>query len=282
MVKMQLRESERLKKELIAAHAQLKVKSEQKAEQLALKLAQIERQHAAALQRLFGSTSERRPRDKKPAARAPQKGHGPRRQPQLPTIEKLHELEENERVCDLCSKPMAKWEGQFEESEQIDFIAPKVVLERHRRQKYRCQCGGCIKTAAGPRKLFPGARYSINVALHVALQKYCYHRVPRRHSQPPSGRRRTSCCVVDEGRPLGIGVQAQVPNHLELLGSRVRVVSVEGKGVADPRQVRPRKASVSEPLTTCREVQIDVETGQSGRPGTSPAGACVLAGRRSA
>lgn len=70
---------------------------------------------------------------------------------------------------------MAKWEGQFEESEQIDFIAPKVVLERHRRQKYRCQCGGCIKTAAGPRKLFPGARYSINVALHVALQKYCYH-----------------------------------------------------------------------------------------------------------
>ena len=36
----------------------------------------------------------------------------------------------------------------------------------------------------------------------------------------------------DEGWPLGIGVQAQVPNHLELRGSRAQVVSVEGKGVA--------------------------------------------------
>lgn len=62
MGKMQLRESDRLKK-LIAAHAQLKDKREEKAEGLALKLAQIERQHAAALQRVFGSTSERRPRD---------------------------------------------------------------------------------------------------------------------------------------------------------------------------------------------------------------------------
>lgn len=26
----------------------------------------------------------------------------------------------------------------------------------------------------------------------------------------------TQCCIEDEGWPLGIGVQAQVPNHLEL------------------------------------------------------------------
>lgn len=26
----------------------------------------------------------------------------------------------------------------------------------------------------------------------------------------------TQCCIEDEGGPLGIGVQAQVPNHLEL------------------------------------------------------------------
>jgi hypothetical protein len=36
----------------------------------------------------------------------------------------------------------------------------------------------------------------------------------------------------DEGRPLEIGVQALVSNHLELLGSRARVVSVVGKGAA--------------------------------------------------
>lgn len=57
----------------------------------------------------------------------------------------------------------------------------------------------------------------------------------------------------DEGRPLGIGVQAQVPNRPELLGSRVRVVSVVGKGAARLRQVRSKKTNASEPLRTCRE-----------------------------
>ena len=59
--------------------------------------------------------------------------------------------------------------------------------------------------------------------------------------------------MEDEGRPVGIGVQARVPNHLELLGSRGRVVSVEEKA-RKTRQVRSKKTSVSEPLMTCREV----------------------------
>ncbi len=61
-------------------------------------------------------------------------------------------------------------------------------------------------------------------------------------------------CTEDEGRPLGIGVQALVPNRLELRGSRVRVVSVEGNGATRSRQVRSKKTNASEPLITCREV----------------------------
>ena len=95
-------------------------------------------------------------------------------------------------------------------------------------------------------------------------------RVPRRHAQHPKGGRSRPNCMEDEGRPLGIGVQAQVPNHFELLGSRVRVVSVEGKGAARPRQVRSKKTNASEPLMTCREELLDVETGQGDRPGMSP------------
>jgi hypothetical protein len=34
-------------------------------------------------------------------------------------------------------------------------------------------------------------------------------------------------CVRDEGRPLGAGLQEQGSNHLKLLWSRVRVVSVK-------------------------------------------------------
>ncbi len=35
----------------------------------------------------------------------------------------------------------------------------------------------------------------------------------------------------DEGRPLEIGLQGQVSNHLELRGSKARVVSVEEKAL---------------------------------------------------
>src|SRR4249919_1275078 len=49
-----------------------------------------QREHA-----LFGASSEQRPRAEPPApARAPHRGHGPRTQPQLPTLEKMHELDD--------------------------------------------------------------------------------------------------------------------------------------------------------------------------------------------
>jgi len=41
------------------------------------------------------------------------------------------------------------------------------------------------------------------------------------------------CCMRDEGRPLGIGVQAQVPNRPKLHGSRALVVSVREKARLD-------------------------------------------------
>ena len=37
------------------------------------------------------------------------------------------------------------------------------------------------------------------------------------------------CCVRDEGRSLGIGLQDRIPNHLKLLEPRVLVVSVQEK-----------------------------------------------------
>lgn len=37
-------------------------------------------------------------------------------------------------------------------------------------------------------------------------------------------------CLTDEGRPLGIGLQERIPNHLRRLWSKAMVVSAEGKG----------------------------------------------------
>lgn len=176
LVKMQLRESARLKAQLADALTQLHTKDGAQAEQLALELDRMQKQHAAALKQLFGQKSERSARPPtESTSRAPQTGHGRKEQQSLPLEEILHDLDAEEAVCDLCRAPLEEWEGQFEEAIEVDFIEPQVVLRKHLRKKYRCRCGGCVKTAAGPKKLFPKARYSINFALHVALQKYCYH-----------------------------------------------------------------------------------------------------------
>jgi transposase len=48
-------------------------------------------------------------------------------------------------------------------------------MRKHKRQKYRCRCGGCIETALGPPKLTKGGRYSVEFAAHLAISKYLDH-----------------------------------------------------------------------------------------------------------
>jgi hypothetical protein len=78
----------------------------------------------------------------------------------------------------------------------------------------------------------------------------------------PSKVRRAQCFTEDEGRPLGTGLQEQVPNHLKLRWSRARVVSVEEKAELRLCQVRVKKTNASEPLMKCRKItRTDVRTG---------------------
>jgi transposase len=177
LLKAQLKESERLKAELKKAYERLRDKDEGQAQQLALRLAEVERQHAQALKALFGPSSERRPKSdsSKSREREPQTGHGPKAQLKLPVEDVYHPAVDMRGECGVCGSALVEWKDQYEESEEIDFVAPQLVLKRHFRQKYRCTCGACVRTAPGPRKLFPKARYSINFALHVAMQKYVYH-----------------------------------------------------------------------------------------------------------
>ena len=55
-------------------------------------------------------------------------------------------------------------------------------------------------------------------------------------------------CVRDEGWPLGIGFQEQVPNHSKLLWSRAVVVSVGEKREINLVQVSIRETNESEPF----------------------------------
>ena len=68
-------------------------------------------------------------------------------------------------------------------------------------------------------------------------------------------------CLTDEGRPLGTGLQEQVPNRLRRLWSKAMVVSTEGKGLEKkPGQVTDKKRTAREPLMTCRKRRDDVKT----------------------
>ena len=67
-------------------------------------------------------------------------------------------------------------------------------------------------------------------------------------------------CLTDEGRPLGIGLQERIPNHLRRLWTKAMVVSAEGKGPARPGQVSGKKRTARKPLLKCRNLLDDVKT----------------------
>ena len=68
------------------------------------------------------------------------------------------------------------------------------------------------------------------------------------------------CCTRDEGRPLGLGLQDQGPNHRKLRRHNGRGGERCGKGGTRSRQVRTGKTNASEPLMTCRKRRNVAET----------------------
>jgi hypothetical protein len=68
------------------------------------------------------------------------------------------------------------------------------------------------------------------------------------------------CCVGDEGRSFGGGLQGQPSNHLKLLRAKAVVVSVKEKA-GTTCQVGLAETNASEPLRKGRKRRDDVETG---------------------
>lgn len=170
-------ENQRLVAKVLELTRQLATARGENALELQMRIAELEQQLARRNHLLFGTSSEQRHqgRGDKKQERKPRPGHGPKPQPKLELVEELHLLDVADQVCNSCGGQLDEWKGQFEESEEVDVIERKFVLKKHRRQKYRCKCGGCVETALAPVKLFEGARYSINWAIDVAVGKYLDH-----------------------------------------------------------------------------------------------------------
>lgn len=170
-------ENRRLLRENLELKDKLRELSGQVPQQLALQAEELQRQLALRNKKIFGPSSEKRESSSAHAEeeRAPQTGHGPREQAELRQIERVHDLDEPDRVCAQCGGELKAWDGQHEESEEIDVIERTYVRVLHRRKKYRCGCGGCIETASMPERLVRGGRYSTAFAVHVAVAKYADH-----------------------------------------------------------------------------------------------------------
>ncbi|MFO0757007.1 MAG: IS66 family transposase [Byssovorax sp.] len=173
-----LRENERLVARLGALYKQVAEAKGEAAAQLRLEIAALEREIEKRREQIFQHQSEKRPAGKGQEgeqAKPPQKGHGPREQPKLQVEEVVHDLDDADKTCDVCGGDLEEWEGQVEESDEVEVVERRYVIKRHKRKKYRCRCGSCIETAPAPRKLIEGGRYSVNFAITVAVDKYLMH-----------------------------------------------------------------------------------------------------------
>ncbi len=172
-------ENERLHQRLQHLVAELaRLKGQDASAQLQRELTKLQEQLALLQQRQFGPSSEKRPLAspvERPQRTQPPQGHGPRAQPELPVQEVLLPLDEADQVCALCGATLHEWDGQTEDSEEITVVERQFVLRKVRRQKYRCPQGCAPVTAPAPPRLVEGGRYSVEFAVHVALQKYAYH-----------------------------------------------------------------------------------------------------------
>ena len=173
-------ENDRLHKRLDEQTRELaKLKGQDGERQLELEIQRLQAQMSKLQKMVFGASSERRKGDGngKPGEqeKQPQTGHGPTEQPELPRVEQVHELAEDERVCELCGGVLEEWAGQEETSEEVSVVQRVFFVATHKQKKYRCQCGGRIKLAEKPPRLIDGGRYSTEFAVEVAVDKYLDH-----------------------------------------------------------------------------------------------------------
>jgi transposase len=172
-------ENARLHQRLVQLTRQLAEARGTVATQLELEIKYLQEQLTARTRKIFGASSEKRSRNGGGAEndskeKPPRHGHGPREQMELPVVETLHDLDQPDQMCPKCGGDLREWEGQFEDSEEVDVVERSFRIVKHKRKKYRCQCG-CIETALGPPKLIVGGRYSIGFAVDVAVAKYLDH-----------------------------------------------------------------------------------------------------------
>jgi transposase len=94
---------------------------------------------------------------------------------ELPRIEIVHDLPEDQKVCGTCEGTALKRIGE-ESSEQLDYVPAKVRVLKHIRPKYACPCCHAgVKIAPVPVSIFPKSLASPALLAHIATAKFVDH-----------------------------------------------------------------------------------------------------------
>lgn len=137
----------------------------------------LEEKYITIKNEMFGKSSERRPRnevdtdggDKKKKVRVLLPSE---RYPDAPLIERRVTLDKLP-ACRCCGAEMSD-SGMTEDSEFLTVIPKQYIVVRLMRHKYRCTgCHGDLVTAPAPPRIKEGSAYSDEMAIDVAMTKYC-------------------------------------------------------------------------------------------------------------
>jgi transposase len=138
--------------------------------------------------KVYGKSSEKRPKPVDPNLPAKEKKQAEVRRsklasvryPELKLEEQEIEIDASEPgqlpSCGVCEAPLAKMESQTEDSEFITVTERTYHIVRQKRQKYCCKkCHGSIYTTPLPPRVAPRSQFSDEVAIDVAISKYADH-----------------------------------------------------------------------------------------------------------
>jgi len=139
----------------------------------------LEEKYVTIKNELFGKSSERRPAEKNSGDEAsPGKERRVRvllpseRYPDAQLIERRVTLDQLP-ACRCCGSEMSD-SGMTEDSEFLTVIPKQYLVVRLMRHKYRCtRCHGDLVTAPAPPRIKEGSAYSDEMAIDVAMTKYC-------------------------------------------------------------------------------------------------------------
>jgi len=178
-----------LQDEVQALRDQLREREEEIAARDA-KIAQLNALLKQALQREFGTSSEKLPPEQarlfdepdgeETADPAPIRVQGherqqrrrPRLSPDLPRVEVVHDLSDTEKICQehgCALEPLSEVT-----SEQLEFQPAKLYVLRHIQKTYTCPCcTGQVVTAAKPPSLLPKSLATPGLLAWIVASKFC-------------------------------------------------------------------------------------------------------------